>query len=124
MICKKASRRCWPPPGRPGLLESPAPAGLPRRRVPFAPPPSAAHPNRPRTPAEERPGQRGPPRCPGSGRPARFPRRRLDSYQRLLRENTYAASRTDARLRADREATKKEITRHLRATYQFRGRKQ
>ncbi|GAA0961371.1 ribosome small subunit-dependent GTPase A [Actinocorallia libanotica] len=50
--------------------------------------------------------------------------RRLDSYQRLLRENDYAASRTDARLRADREATKKGITRHLRATYQFRERQQ
>ncbi|WP_106400886.1 ribosome small subunit-dependent GTPase A [Actinocorallia populi] len=53
-----------------------------------------------------------------------IPQRRLDSYQRLLRENDYAASRTDARLRADREATKKEITRHLRATYRFRGNQQ
>ncbi|MFI6985219.1 ribosome small subunit-dependent GTPase A [Embleya sp. NPDC050154] len=49
-----------------------------------------------------------------------IPRRRLDSYHRLLRENAYSASRTDARLRADREATKKDITRHLRATYRFR----
>ncbi|WP_436789745.1 ribosome small subunit-dependent GTPase A [Yinghuangia sp. YIM S10712] len=48
--------------------------------------------------------------------------RRLDSYQKLLRENAYAASRTDARLRADRGAVKKDITRHLRATYQFRER--
>jgi hypothetical protein len=53
-----------------------------------------------------------------------IPQRRLDSYQRLLRENAHAASRTDARLRADREATKKEITRHLRATYRFRERQQ
>ncbi|MDB1089827.1 ribosome small subunit-dependent GTPase A [Streptomyces sp. ACA25] len=51
-----------------------------------------------------------------------IPRRRLDSYQRLLRENAYAASRTDARLRAGREAAKKEIAQHLRATYQFRER--
>ncbi|MFC8536575.1 ribosome small subunit-dependent GTPase A [Streptomyces sp. NPDC057249] len=50
------------------------------------------------------------------------PRRRLDSYHRLLRENAYAASRTDARLRAGREATKKDITQHLRATYRFRDR--
>ncbi|MGW9523424.1 ribosome small subunit-dependent GTPase A [Streptomyces diastaticus] len=48
--------------------------------------------------------------------------RRLDSYRQLLRENAYAASRTDARLRSDREAARKDITRHLRATYQFRER--
>jgi ribosome biogenesis GTPase len=51
-----------------------------------------------------------------------IPQRRLDSYHRLLRENAYAASRTDARLRADREAARKDITRHLRATYRFRER--
>ncbi|MGW8990955.1 ribosome small subunit-dependent GTPase A [Streptomyces zhihengii] len=51
-----------------------------------------------------------------------IPQRRLDSYHRMQRENAYAASRTDARLRADREATKKNITQHLRATYQFRDR--
>ncbi|ARQ67971.1 ribosome small subunit-dependent GTPase A [Streptomyces marincola] len=51
-----------------------------------------------------------------------LPARRLDSYRRLLRENAHAASRTDARLRSGREAAKKEITRHLRATYRFRGR--
>ena len=51
-----------------------------------------------------------------------IPQRRLDSYRQLLRENAYAASRTDARLRTDREAAKKDITRHLRATYQFRER--
>ncbi|CAM5278561.1 Small ribosomal subunit biogenesis GTPase RsgA OS=Streptomyces rutgersensis OX=53451 GN=rsgA PE=3 SV=1 [Streptomyces diastaticus subsp. diastaticus] len=48
--------------------------------------------------------------------------RRLDSYRQLLRENAYAASRTDAWLRSDREAARKDITRHLRATYQFRER--
>ncbi|MFF0446618.1 ribosome small subunit-dependent GTPase A [Streptomyces sp. NPDC004609] len=53
-----------------------------------------------------------------------IPRRRLDSYHRLMRENAYAASRTDARLRADREAVKKSITQHLRATYTFRERQQ
>ncbi|WP_167109756.1 ribosome small subunit-dependent GTPase A [Amycolatopsis viridis] len=52
------------------------------------------------------------------------PQRRLDSYRQLLRENAYAASRTDAQLRAEREAAKKDITRHLRATYQFRERRQ
>ncbi|NIH86270.1 ribosome small subunit-dependent GTPase A [Amycolatopsis granulosa] len=54
----------------------------------------------------------------------KVPQRRLDSYRQLLRENAYAASRTDAQLRADREAAKKDITRHLRATYQFRERQQ
>jgi ribosome biogenesis GTPase len=53
-----------------------------------------------------------------------IPQRRLDSYHQLLSENAYAASRTDARLRAEREAAKKDITRHLRATYQFRERQQ
>ncbi|KES05078.1 GTPase RsgA [Streptomyces toyocaensis] len=51
-----------------------------------------------------------------------IPQRRLGSYRQLLRENAYAGSRTDARLRTDREAAKKDITRHLRATYQFRER--
>lgn len=51
-----------------------------------------------------------------------IPSRRLDSYRRLMRENAYTASRTDQRQRADREATKKDITRSLRATYRFRGR--
>ncbi|WP_229401419.1 ribosome small subunit-dependent GTPase A [Micromonospora okii] len=50
------------------------------------------------------------------------PARRLDSYHRLLRENAYAASRTDARLQAGREAVKKNIAQHLRATYRFRDR--
>ncbi|MGW6457080.1 hypothetical protein ACWF94_14365 [Streptomyces sp. NPDC055078] len=51
-----------------------------------------------------------------------IPKHRLDGYQQLLREDAYAAARTDARLRADREAAKKDITRHLRATYRFRER--
>jgi ribosome biogenesis GTPase len=50
-------------------------------------------------------------------------RRRLDSYRKLQRENAWAASRNDARLRAEREDRKKAITQHLRATYKFRGRK-
>ncbi len=41
--------------------------------------------------------------------------RRLDSYHRLLRENAYAASRTDARLRAEQERPKKDIARMRRA---------
>lgn len=41
--------------------------------------------------------------------------RRLDSYRRLLRENAYAVSRTDARLRAEQERHKKEIARTRRA---------
>ncbi|MFD6658656.1 ribosome small subunit-dependent GTPase A [Streptomyces parvus] len=51
-----------------------------------------------------------------------IPQRRLDSYQRLLRENAYAASRTDARLRTGREAVRKGIAQNLRATYRFRER--
>lgn len=49
--------------------------------------------------------------------------RRLDSYRKLQRENAWAASRTDARLRTERDDRQKAITRHLRATYRFRGRK-
>ncbi|MEU9201336.1 ribosome small subunit-dependent GTPase A [Streptomyces sp. NPDC048332] len=41
--------------------------------------------------------------------------RRLDSYHRLRRENAHAASRTDARLRAELERPLKEISRQLRA---------
>jgi ribosome biogenesis GTPase len=46
--------------------------------------------------------------------------RRLDSYRKLQRESAWAASRDDARLRAERENHRKAITRHLRATYSFR----
>ncbi|MEU6731458.1 ribosome small subunit-dependent GTPase A [Nonomuraea wenchangensis] len=44
--------------------------------------------------------------------------RRLDSYHRLQRENTYAASRTDARLRAELERPLKQISRQVRALKQ------
>ncbi|MBB6347098.1 ribosome small subunit-dependent GTPase A [Nonomuraea muscovyensis] len=46
--------------------------------------------------------------------------RRLNSYRKLLRENAWAASRTDARLRGERTNRQKAITTHLRATYKFR----
>ncbi|GAA3710840.1 ribosome small subunit-dependent GTPase A [Nonomuraea antimicrobica] len=46
--------------------------------------------------------------------------RRLDSYRKLQRENAWAASRTDARLRGERTNRQKAITSHLRATYKFR----
>jgi ribosome biogenesis GTPase / thiamine phosphate phosphatase len=46
--------------------------------------------------------------------------RRLDSYRKLRRENVWAASRTDARLRGERADRQKAITSHLRATYKFR----
>lgn len=42
-------------------------------------------------------------------------RRRLDSYHRLLRENAFAASRTDARLRAEQERPMKDVARLRRA---------
>ncbi|WP_246053028.1 ribosome small subunit-dependent GTPase A [Actinocorallia herbida] len=45
-------------------------------------------------------------------------RRRLDSYHRLQRENTHAASRTDARLRAELERPKKQGARLRRAIKQ------
>jgi ribosome biogenesis GTPase len=48
----------------------------------------------------------------------RLTRRRLDSYHRLRRENAYAASRTDARLRAERERPRKQISRQVRALKQ------
>ncbi|HEY0949004.1 ribosome small subunit-dependent GTPase A [Nocardioides sp.] len=50
-----------------------------------------------------------------------LPERRLASYRKLQRENSWAASRTDARLRAERENHRKAISRGLRATYDFRG---
>lgn len=48
----------------------------------------------------------------------RLTRRRLDSYHRLQRENAYAASRTDARLRAEQEKPKKQGARLRRALKQ------
>jgi ribosome biogenesis GTPase len=51
-----------------------------------------------------------------------LPRRRLDSYRRLLRENAWAASRTDARLRAERENRWKSVSRAQRRMYRDRDR--
>ncbi|SFO74731.1 ribosome small subunit-dependent GTPase A [Actinomadura madurae] len=51
-----------------------------------------------------------------------LPRRRFDSYRRLLRENAWAASRTDERLRAERENQRKAISRWQRQMYRERGR--
>ncbi|MFJ6235803.1 ribosome small subunit-dependent GTPase A [Streptomyces griseus] len=48
----------------------------------------------------------------------RLTQRRLDSYHRLQRENTYAAARTDARLRAELERPMKQISRQVRALKQ------
>ncbi|MET7335750.1 ribosome small subunit-dependent GTPase A [Nonomuraea sp. NPDC005650] len=48
--------------------------------------------------------------------------RRLDSYRKLQRENAWASSRSDARLRAQHDDRKKAITRSLRETYAFRDR--
>ena len=52
-----------------------------------------------------------------------LPRRRLDSYRKLLRENEWIASREDARLRAERTDRHKRISRSLRQRYRFEGRK-
>ncbi|MFE6974061.1 ribosome small subunit-dependent GTPase A [Streptomyces sp. NPDC057682] len=57
-------------------------------------------------------------------RSGRLSERRLDSYRKLLRESDWAASRSDARMRAGRTDQQKSITRHLRATYRFRERRQ
>ncbi|KAB2349091.1 ribosome small subunit-dependent GTPase A [Actinomadura rudentiformis] len=48
--------------------------------------------------------------------------RRLDSYRKLLRENDWAASRNDARLRAERENNRKAITKWQRQHYKVHGR--
>ncbi|WP_020667241.1 ribosome small subunit-dependent GTPase A [Amycolatopsis nigrescens] len=50
-----------------------------------------------------------------------LPARRLESYRKLLRENEWIASRSDARMRAERENQRKALTRSLRKTYQLRG---
>ncbi|MCP2342785.1 ribosome small subunit-dependent GTPase A [Actinomadura rupiterrae] len=52
-----------------------------------------------------------------------LPRRRLDSYRKLLRENDWIAARTDARLRAERNDRWKAITRAQRQAYRLNGRK-
>ncbi|MEV5989635.1 hypothetical protein AB0L85_32605 [Streptomyces sp. NPDC052051] len=65
---------------------------------------------------------------PGGAVPAaveagEIPQCRLDSYRQLPGENACAASRTDARLRTDREAAQRDITWHLRAACRFRVRR-
>jgi ribosome small subunit-dependent GTPase A len=52
-----------------------------------------------------------------------LPRRRLDSYRRLQRENEWAAARGDARLRAEQQNRSKEISRSVRQMYKIKGRK-
>ncbi|MEV5831781.1 ribosome small subunit-dependent GTPase A [Spirillospora sp. NPDC052242] len=49
-------------------------------------------------------------------------RRRLDGYRKLMRENAWAAARSDARLRAEREGRRKALTRWQRQMYKERGR--
>ncbi|WP_049571110.1 ribosome small subunit-dependent GTPase A [Streptomyces sp. SBT349] len=51
-----------------------------------------------------------------------LPARRLASYRKLLRENAWAASRTDARVRAEIAGRWKSIKRTQRAAYRFRDR--
>ncbi|MGP4028158.1 ribosome small subunit-dependent GTPase A [Actinomadura sp. 3N407] len=51
-----------------------------------------------------------------------LPRRRLDSYRKLRRENEWIASRGEARLRAERQNQRKAITRWQRQMYKERGR--
>ncbi|KRV51336.1 GTPase RsgA [Wenjunlia vitaminophila] len=43
-----------------------------------------------------------------------LPQRRLDSYRKLLRENEWIASRSDARLRAERQRQRKVIQKSVR----------
>ncbi|MGH3392100.1 MAG: ribosome small subunit-dependent GTPase A [Actinomadura sp.] len=52
-----------------------------------------------------------------------LPQRRMDSYRKLLRENEWAASREDARLRAERGRRNREISRSVRQSYKIKGRK-
>ncbi|WP_207939404.1 ribosome small subunit-dependent GTPase A [Actinomadura darangshiensis] len=51
-----------------------------------------------------------------------LPPRRLASYRKLLRENAWAASRTDARLRAERNDQWKAVSKWQRRMYKERGR--
>jgi ribosome biogenesis GTPase len=48
--------------------------------------------------------------------------RRLDSYRKLVRENAWIASRTDARLRAEQRDKWKAISRWQKQMYKERGR--
>ncbi|MFC0041951.1 ribosome small subunit-dependent GTPase A [Actinomadura rayongensis] len=50
-----------------------------------------------------------------------LPARRLDGYRRLLREDEWARSRDDARLRAERTGRHKKIVREQRRLYRERG---
>ncbi|MBV6755470.1 ribosome small subunit-dependent GTPase A [Rhodococcus opacus] len=50
-----------------------------------------------------------------------LPERRLASYRKLIRENGWIASRSDARLRAEREREWKTIARWQRQMYRSRG---
>ncbi|WP_243774710.1 ribosome small subunit-dependent GTPase A [Actinomadura barringtoniae] len=50
-----------------------------------------------------------------------LPRRRLDSYRKLRRENEWIAARTDARLRAERAGRWKTIAKAQRQAYKLRG---
>ena len=51
-----------------------------------------------------------------------LPARRLDSYRKLVRENEWAASRTDARLRAERRAKERSLHRQMRGHFNRPGR--
>ncbi|MBO2457035.1 ribosome small subunit-dependent GTPase A [Actinomadura sp. LCR2-06] len=50
-----------------------------------------------------------------------LPQRRLDSYRKLLRENAWIASRSDARLRAEERDKWKAVSRWQRRMYKERG---
>ncbi|AYF76524.1 ribosome small subunit-dependent GTPase A [Nocardia yunnanensis] len=50
-----------------------------------------------------------------------LPRRRLDSYRKLSRENDWLAARTDARARAERTKVWKQINKEQRRMYKERG---
>jgi len=51
-----------------------------------------------------------------------LPERRWEAYRKLLREDEWAAARTDARLAAERRGRSKTITKAQRAAYRSRGR--
>jgi ribosome biogenesis GTPase len=52
-----------------------------------------------------------------------LPARRLDSYRKLVRENEWAAARTDARLRSERLAKTKSLHKAVRREYQEKNRR-
>ncbi|GAA4863010.1 ribosome small subunit-dependent GTPase A [Actinomycetospora straminea] len=51
-----------------------------------------------------------------------LPARRLEAYRKLVREDEWAAARTDARLAAERRGRWKQVTKDQRAAYRARGR--